>query len=594
MAAAGGSADGGGVEDLTDTAERRGRFEPEPDADPRAGSPTEGDRRTVQRSNSSSIGASCTGLDHLTAGWGSCASKPDPTNTRCWPAGPVPEDSGHAAWPEGPALHAGGSADRQGRLDARRGPEPADRLADRRRESRALHGGHADATSSRGNPCVLGVGADPPQHPKPRHHPRSGVNVVVPGDVRLPRRLRVCLSSDFDRRLPLRILLTGSARPPSRTDNRTSTASIVDPEPHRAHTLPRVALLLADSGLRSASRHDPSADLAESDPPPCGTRVRWGLMTISSPSSRKVRFALAHRHGFRSAPGKFDECAALVFLRAGDGARGEEVTGAGGGAVHGGVREHLRLGDQYICPYGGRLDDLPVPRDLQVDVEAPRLCLGEVRQRLLVLFGSRGMRAASRSPSAMPAATMPATTPVPSSPWPTAAATPTLPHGSPSTPAKPPKPTCMNRCASSAAVNAPPATASTPPPPPSPDHASSSDNRTPGAGRCRARSARTAGRVRVVAGLGWSETGTPCRFCATLRRLVRPREASEQLDPAHVEPLACLKRLSAGSFEEPDGVGCCAAGARVRHGRREVRGRVRRVESHRSATESDGAHNSRW
>ena len=102
MAAAGGPAVGGGVEDLTDTAERRGRFEPEPDADPRAGSPTEGDRRTVQRSNSSSIGASCTGLDHLTAGWGSCPVNPIRRTPAAGLLGPYPKTPGLRRGPRDP------------------------------------------------------------------------------------------------------------------------------------------------------------------------------------------------------------------------------------------------------------------------------------------------------------------------------------------------------------------------------------------------------------------------------------------------------------------------------------------------------------
>src|SRR5690606_23327289 len=47
-------------------------------------------------------------------------------------------------------------------------------------------------------------------------------------------------------------------------------------------------------------------------------------------------------HGFRSTPGELDEGAALVLLRARDGAGAEQITGAGRGTVDGGVGEHLR------------------------------------------------------------------------------------------------------------------------------------------------------------------------------------------------------------------------------------------------------------
>ena len=93
------------------------------------------------------------------------------------------------------------------------------------------------------------------------------------------------------------------------------------------------------------------------DPPAPGADA---VSTTSSPSSRKVRSSPATCDRLRPAPGELDEGAAGVLLRPGDRAGGEQVAGAGRGAVHGQVRQHL-CGRPVHLAVRRPADDLAVP-----------------------------------------------------------------------------------------------------------------------------------------------------------------------------------------------------------------------------------------
>jgi hypothetical protein len=103
---------------------------------------------------------------------------------------------------------------------------------------------------------------------------------------------------------------------------------------------------LRGRALAGAGGQYGSAYLAEADPG--AVRAGGGGTDAHRVAILEEGTALAaDLNRLRAVPGELDERSALFLRRAGDGAGGEQVAGAGGGAV-GGQMGSICAGDQYI------------------------------------------------------------------------------------------------------------------------------------------------------------------------------------------------------------------------------------------------------